>query len=73
MDTFNSRLMHDPQIPNFYLVDLESDPFFDNFHEPIGPQGSVKSKSCIRPNVKDNTGAEEPEEETFIPGSLFKL
>ena len=33
---------HDPQIPNFYLGNMESGPLLDNFDGPIGPQGCVK-------------------------------
>ena len=51
MVTFNSCFMHDPQIHNIYLANLESDHFFDDFEERLGPLGCVKSKSCIRPNV----------------------
>ena len=34
MITYNFCFMHEPQIPNFYLANLESDPFFDDFDEP---------------------------------------
>ena len=47
MITYNFCLMHDPQIPNFYFASLESGPLLDDFDGPEGPQGCVKSKSCI--------------------------
>ena len=43
MDTLKNCFMHDPQIPNMYLANLESD-HFDDFEEPLGPRGCVKSK-----------------------------
>ena len=51
MVPFKSCLMHDPQIPNFYLANLELGPLLDNFDGPVGPHGCVQSKSCIRQNV----------------------
>ena len=43
--------MYDPQIPNFYLANLDLAPFLDNFDGPVGPQDCVLSKSCIRPKL----------------------
>ena len=51
MVPFKSCFMHDTQIPNFYLANLESGPFMDNFDGPVGPQGCVIWKSCIAPIV----------------------
>ena len=45
MITYNFCFMHDPQIPNFYLANLESAPFLDDFDRPVGPKGCVESKS----------------------------
>ena len=50
MFPFKSYLMHVPLIPNFYIANLESDTFLDNFDRPVGPLDCVKSKSCIRQN-----------------------
>ena len=41
MVAFKSYLMHDPQIPNFFLANLELAPFLDHFDGPVGPHGCV--------------------------------
>ena len=40
--TYNFCFMQDPQIPNFYLTNLESGPFLDDFDEPPCPQNPQK-------------------------------
>ena len=37
MITYNFCFMHDPKIPNFYLANLESGPFLNDFDGPVGP------------------------------------
>ena len=39
MATFNFSFMHDPQIPNFHLANLELNTIFDHFDAPVGPCG----------------------------------
>ena len=51
MVPFKYCFMQCPEIPNFYLVNLEAHPFFEEFVGPVGPQGCVLSKSWIKPNV----------------------
>ena len=44
MVTFKSYFMHDPQIPNFYLANLESGPFWTILTGPQGLRGASYQK-----------------------------
>ena len=43
--------MQDTRIANFYLANLEMDPFMLAFDKPIEPQWCIKSKSYMKAKV----------------------
>ena len=51
MVTFNSCFMQDPQIPNFYITNLKTQPFNGKLDWTVEPRGCMVLKSCIKPNV----------------------
>ena len=44
MITYIFCFMHDPQIPSFYLGNLELGPLLDNFDGPVGPRAASNQK-----------------------------
>ena len=40
MVPFKSCFVHDPRIPHFYLANLESGPFFEDFDGPVEPRAA---------------------------------
>ena len=42
MVPYKTCFVHDPQILNFYLANLESGPFSEDFARPVRPKGCIK-------------------------------
>ena len=47
--TYNFCFMQDPRIPNFYLTNLESGPFLDDFDEPPCPKTPRRDRFSRNP------------------------